>query len=792
MGKRDKYVDHVLVRYTLADFLKDACEFLRRFFSPKNPVHYIRTAITGFREYLVFFIALLIVQGLFWCSAIYTDSRIGTLKRDAEVRNEYTLRIDGISDQHWTELYNGYFYVHDNLEENDRLYSSYSANKYYDGSYSAMIQLDVVLKDETLNSCEMFLDEFDSTYSRSHVYFGTVVTAEITASAYSAQGTTVIILLGLLSVLILLVLFLIRINHCKFKYGIYMSFGADFGKLFEITAWELFSVGIFTLIPSALLSAGLSAILINRHDGEFCFRPVRIAELVLWLFAVILIAVVPSVIVLSKKMPTELLLAADNSNLVSSPRRSFHIFGSSFPLQYELYSLWRFRKYYAGLLASAVIFSSFFLCGIFISDLETTRTETPAPQFTVSIPSGDAGIVPGSLAEGSVGSSDGIYEADIDEIRKLEGVDHVLWEESVYATEILSHVVMTREMSNGISGKRLAAKQRGMYADNNFKYLDLSSSLYEQITEKGLWNIEGDLSSVYRDDDFYIAITREINNQNVLDVKPGDKIRLAVFDSWGNHIKFLKYDNKYILRQTLENDNVYFRYVDATVGAVIDTGDDDSAYSIILSPANFVEITGNFRPFYEFSVFLDDGLERDRINDVFESVRRIMSSYQGYVIENSENAFISENNKKVDPGSFIILCAVLCLCVAPLVWLYSQAMFGKKRQTENYMLSAFGVRDADIGKMYLTSGGFLTLLGFISSAIFGALINYALYYVINVLMTSLGFGEGVDFVYKLSLPALAICVLISAVSALTATYLPFRNYCRERDRGIKISSDGRN
>ena len=56
--KKDKYVDHVLVRYTPLQAIKDAAGFVARFFKFSNLKHGFRSVIGGFREFFVFFFAL--------------------------------------------------------------------------------------------------------------------------------------------------------------------------------------------------------------------------------------------------------------------------------------------------------------------------------------------------------------------------------------------------------------------------------------------------------------------------------------------------------------------------------------------------------------------------------------------------------------------------------------------------------------------------------------------------------------------------------------------------------------
>lgn len=784
-GKKDRYVDHKLVRYTVFDAISDFLKFLKRFFSKNNLLNSIKNAFGGFREYFVFFAALLLVQMLFWSSVIFTDSRIATLRHDASDKNEYDVLICGLDESEWTKLYNSEFYIKDNLAVGERLYESYSYETYSDTDGTKQVNVSFVLPESTESYSNAFISKYKLNRFSGRVYFGELISSADAERNFLSNGILVLSGLGILSAVILLVLFIIRINHYKFRYGIYMSFGASFGKLFEITAWELFSIAIITFIPSFLLSLGISALIISGSGGVLSVNPLHAISAVFWIFIVIITAVLPSVAILSKQAPIVLLRAEDNSNLVSSPRRSFRIFQKKFPVHYELFGFWRFRKYYAGLLASAVFFSSLFLCGIFIADLSAEKESTPLPQFYLS----DESSTDKTESEGQI-YSDEIEAGTIQKILSFDNVDCVTWEESTYATEIFAHLVLTQKQSSAISSKRIPAKQDGMYADNNFKFLCVNQLLYSQLSAEGsdMWHIEGDLASIYSADECVVAVSREINNQPLLNFKVGDKIIIGIFDDWGQKIKFQKYDRKYILKQLLSNDNVYYNFIEARIGAIIDTADGDDAYSIAVSPAVYSKLTKRTEKIEELSIYLKDNITKEEKSRAFFEIRNILPFSDGYTLTDT-----SEDLKRtavIGVASYLPVCfgSCLTLLVALLVWFFSQSMFGTKRCKETYMLSAFGATDRQLGSLYLFSGGVLTAVASLASAAGGALLNYLVYYLINVFLPSLGFGESVRYVYKLSIRALLLCVAVSAVSAMLSTYLPFRKFRSDRDRVARLTA----
>ena len=65
--------------------------------------------------------------------------------------------------------------------------------------------------------------------------------------------------------------------------------------------------------------------------------------------------------------------------------KSFNLLGKKFPLQYELYSIWRFRKYNIQLLTTAIIFCALFICGLYLANIYTTDLDYPRAQYQMEL-----------------------------------------------------------------------------------------------------------------------------------------------------------------------------------------------------------------------------------------------------------------------------------------------------------------------------------------------------------------------------------------------------------------------
>ena len=761
--RKDKYVDHVLVRYTPRQAIKDAVGFVKRFFSYSNLKHGFRSVTGGFREFAVFFFAMLLVQLLFWSPALALESRAATIKKQAYAAADYHIRIDGMSSSEWSAYYNDTFIITDTFDVEDRLYESYEYSTYINGSGREMYELKILMNSDDISDSRYFLlkypvhGEFVSIeYSPRTSYLDEI-------SQTRALFVPIIIAMGLLAALILLILYNIRINHYKFRYGVYMSFGADFEKLFHTAAWELFSIALLTFIPSRILGIGIQLVVSLSLGGNFAIAPLSLIWAVVWLFCVILLAVFPSVKFLATRTPTSLIVAGDNSNYVSSPRVSFRIFRKSFPTHYELYGFWRFRRYYATLLVSAVIFSSLFLCGFFIDSMVSASETTKTAEFSLT-----------------ANSSDGIDPYLIEEIADVDGVKYVSWENSIDATAINAYLILNGRQRSGISSKTV--KTDGGYADNNYKYCRIDETLYAQVTREGGWEIEGDLSRVMTEENC-IAVSEYINNSKSLNFKVGDTLTLAKFKSVDGAISYDMPDNKYILNQLLAKAE--FDFITVEVAAIVDSGDTDDRYMIAMADDLFGRVVPKDVTSMKADIFVWEDLTLEETRDLYEEIRSTISTFDALTLTNLRSSLTHITAQKSSVSPIVFLCAVILLLIASPVWFFSQSMFGTKRKTENDMLSAFGATDSDLGKLYLFSGGVLTIPATVATVLIGWGVTEFIYWLSNEFLTSLGMGADFRYSYEFSFAGLVVCILLSAASAMISTYMPFLKWKRERDRLVK-------
>lgn len=758
--RKDKYVDHVLVRYTARQAIKDAVGFVARFFKPSNLKHGFRSVIGGFREFSVFFFAMLLVQLLFWFPVLALEARVATLKKEAYAAADYHVKIEGFSSDEWSAYYNDTFIITDTYDIEDRMYESYEYSTYTNGSGRKMYELKILMNSDSKDHSRLFLLMYPAQGESVAVEYSPRTTYLDEAARIRSVFIPIVIVLGFLSSLILLILYNIRINHYKFRYGVYMSFGADFEKLFHTAAWELFAIAILTFLPSFTVAMISRIVMSSATGGAVGFNALSFLWAFVWLFLVILLAVFPSVKFLATRTPTSLIVAGDNSNYVSSPRVSFRIFRKTFPNHYELFGFWRFRRYYATLLVSAVIFSSLYLCGSFINSMVNASEQNELPDITLHS-----------------AYNEGIDALLIDEIAAIDGVSRVEWENSIDATAINSMLLLNRRQRSGISSKTVKAGN-GKYADNNFKYNKIDDVLYSQVIRDGGWKIEGDLERVMTDDNC-VAVSEYINNSELLNFKVGDKITLAVFKQADGTLSYDVPDNKYLLKQLLVKAD--FEYVEVEIAAVVDTGDTDDRYMVAMNEALFERVVKKDVAAKELNVFSESGLSYEDLDAVYEKVRSAISTFDGVKLKNNRSGMHNFVSQKSRIAPVVSICALLLLLVAPPVWFFSQSMFGSKRKVENDMLAAFGATEAELGSLYLFSGGALTVPAILSTLLFGFCFTELIYTFINQFLTSLGMGADFRYTFEFSIVGVLLCMLISAASAIASTYLPYLKWKNERE-----------
>ena len=336
---------------------------------PANIKNAFRSVTKNWKEYICFYLAALVMTAGFWTVALCTEANMHAAKSAVAEAYDYHIEVAMLNNEQYANLDQQLQYQIE--RENEFIESYYWVNEgkpLLDGTYSCRIVLD-----ETFGLEMAFEEVYDDmirrvSTDRREIRFSPLYTfREDFGTPYTVQFWTVSLIWFAFSVFMMVILFLIRLDHFKFIYGVYMTCGADFPGLMGAAGGELVTVTVLTWIPSALIGALIAGILyIPRGVGLWLSVKAILVPLLGSLIAVFASVWFP-MRRMSSQPPVKHLRAGDNTNLVSSPRRSFFLFGESFPGKYELYGFWRMRKYYIRLVISAVLFAAFFVSGLYLA-----------------------------------------------------------------------------------------------------------------------------------------------------------------------------------------------------------------------------------------------------------------------------------------------------------------------------------------------------------------------------------------------------------------------------------------
>ena len=111
--------------------------------------------------------------------------------------------------------------------------------------------------------------------------------------------------------------------------------------------------------------------------------------------------------------------------------------------------MWRFRKYYFKLLASAVAFSAIFICGIYITDMSGKSLSEPIEQFTI-----DSKMAWQTIASNVERKERHLSNLDyfFDTISEYDGVYSVEYSEKIFGADVRNMIIMSEQSAYRSSG----------------------------------------------------------------------------------------------------------------------------------------------------------------------------------------------------------------------------------------------------------------------------------------------------------------------------------------------------
>lgn len=727
----------------------------------------------NFKQYIYFFIALLIVQMFYGIMTISAyNNRV--VERDSAVSEyNYDIMLSHLNESQYLKIknYGGSEFSGDKyyklLEGGTAEYND-GGDKYYD--------VRLVFTEKDTGVC---LNKFTDQYYNVKDQKGALLTGadannkfyyyesprmQIDSNIIANQASYYAIsgLLLALSIFLMTSLYNIRVNQYKFTYGVYMTYGADFKKLFGTAFWEMFMISCITFIPSVIISTVVVYLIYLPSGFAFAFNPLVFLQVFVFSLIVVLFAVFFPMRIMAIRQPMSLIVTQDNSNLVISPKYSINVFKKKFPTMYELYSSWRFRKYSVNLLATAIVFCAFFIMGLYLADIYTTDLEYNRPDFRIDLED--------SYAD---------YDQEMsDELYAIEGIEAVqVADNSVEATDLGTHILV------GKSDVKLFASSVVNYKGNDFdgegdmracNSVAFNATSEEQIKVlEEFYNYEGDLLSAVKNEKTVI-IGESVSNISTFKYEVGDKIWVGVRKDNKNIDGNLT--GKTLLREQIEKFS--FEYEEFTIGAIL-TDIPSGDMPIFFSESDYKTVTGKDAKAYNLNVYIDQSIEGEKLSSLDNSLREWSRGYGNVNVENTYQ--ISKNSVAYDKhnNELYICISILLLGISPIMWFFSQSLYYLKRESEFNILQALGAMVKEIRQIYVQGGLIMAGLSLIVSFILSFLGSYALFYVYNVMMPYFT-GENVRYAFYMPWYALLTSIVVSVGCGFLSAYFPFRSYIKNR------------
>ncbi len=674
-----------------------------------------------------------------------------------------------------------------------------------------------------LNSIEPQYDSSNPNYSVEKTL---LLEYESRVASNNAGFWLITILLLALSVFLLMSIFNIRLNQYKFTYGVYMTFGADFKMLFMTSFWEMFVIMITMFVPATLIST-LVVFLIYLPSGfKFAFDAWVILKLFVFSLVVVALAVVMPMRVTSMRRPMSLIITEDNSNLVSSPRKSFNLLGKKFPVHYEMYSIWRFRKYNIQLLSTAIVFCALFICGLYLANIYTTGIDYPRPQFEVSINTNDTTSSYNSKMSESIEKINEEFRTNFaDQLEKekkglsktfqaitnvestgnatpVEGDKDFAQSPSTEAKYITSFMLVNKKnvkfLASGffVYDKKEAAS---VYSEVPGSYKVTNSVVYKAVDPHNADDLIQFLSQYKHDGNYedilksdaetkYCIIGDSISNISKFNFKVGDTVAVSTKTGEITPVDS-NLTGKTLLRRQIKNYN--YQYTTLTVCAVIKDIPSGSVPVYMLNDT-YKAVTGRDASTTLLNVYTHavdygkDGfvLEDEHIDFLENALRETFSadglSMIGAIKVKNLNAGAE---KAIDEdehyNELFIAISVLILCISPIIWFFSQILFYFKREKEFNIIQSMGANGSDIRKIYLLGGISMSILSFVVSILLSYVASYLMFYAFNVVIPNFT-GEYIRYTFYMPWYALVISVVMSVACGFFSVYIPYKSYFNNR------------
>ena len=727
----------------------------------------------NFKQYIFFFIAILIVQMFYGVMTISTDNNTLVEREFVKEYYDYHVLVTNLNEDQANMIKSNkgaiftndiYFKV---LEDKTASYTNSNGDKRFD----MYLELNGNLSD----SFKKFEDDYQNGILAStkqndsdqfFVYKSPLMNVSTNILANNAVYYTISAVLLALSIFLMMMLYNIRVNQYKFTYGVYMTFGADFKMLFNTAFWEMFVIMVLTFIPSVIFSTLIVFIMYIPSGFGFTFSAMVFLKVFVFSLIVVTVAVFFPMRVMAVRMPMTLIVTQDNSNLVSSPRNSVNIFKRKFPTFYETLSSWRFRKYSANLLLTAIVFCAIFIMGLYLADIYRTDLEYNRAEYTVD------------LSAGAIDYDDVMSEElySVNGVKAVEAAGNYV--EATKADSGPSHILVPASKVKAFKGGLITydgKDYKGMKATNSVLYNGVTAEQLKVIEQ--LYAYDGNLQDVLKEG--YVIIGDSLSNMKTFKYKPGDTIEVAIPVNTSGAIDD-KLSGKQLLRAQIEKYK--YQYKTFTIAAIL-TDIPSKELPIYFNTDDYAAVTGAEFSALKLNIYVDPDMSPADVAETEKALRVWAQDYDSVGIESSYNLTTKNIAYDKHRSELYITISIMLLVISPIMWFFSQTLYYLKRESEFNILQALGARVRDIRNIYVQGGLQMAGLSLIVSVALSFLGSYILFYVYNVIIPNFFTPQGavaVRYTFYMPWYAILTSVLVSVACGFLSAYLPYKSYYKNR------------
>lgn len=748
-----------------------------------------KTVVSGFPRYISFAVVILFVSMLFSTVSILNYNHQKTQRAYLESRylsnngDVYHFQLLNLTHDQYNIL-RQFDVEQTDLDEVFKIVGGIESN--ISGTQEKRFDVDIQLIGDIDESFEAFAGRYTEALSEESQDYTLLKTPLLDYELSVAKNTVIFILMLALVVAAgacaLWILHSTMINHYKFTYGIYMTYGATFGRLFLTAFWEQFWIVLVTWIPSSLVSLLIGWLVFKGTGLAFSIYWMAFVWAFLLTLLTVSIAVFVSIRSASAKTPSALIAAADNSNYIHSPRVSNDLIGGTFPGTLGKITYRRYWRYILRLMAGALAFSMLYVAASTVAYCYDRVLTLDKPEITVDFEIPDFYQEDGESVKDY--SQYGYNEEKSDLISSLPGIKTIMKRAYYQAMSVGSHVKISSKIpklfAGGVTVKGSAGNGDSR-AYLNVDYNALDEEVIASFDSLG-YEVEGSLESVL-DGEKTIAVTEGFLGSSKFDWKIGDVVMVADLPEEDIHdrlnaiaLGLMTADQDKLLGAWLREE--VFSYTEYTVGAIISEIPTDQNWGIYFSEKDYKAVTGYSATYNGLEIYAESDASEEDISFIYRELRDAADYYTNMTVTDLDAQTHETLELNKNYASIISMIAFVLLTVSPLIWFFSQSLFYQKRRPELELLQAIGASNDSIKRYLIGDGIRFAVTGGLIFALLAPFVSWIVHRLVGYIMIFAGGTMLASF--HLPIAAYIIGILLNVICGFASVYTAWLSYKRNR------------